>query len=112
TTPTWVAIGVGVNVTAPPREVDDAAGLPPGTPRLAVLRALVQAVHAAASVAGPLTAVELERLARRDVLRGRHIVSPAVGTVTGVDASGALIVMTERGSELCRAGTVRLVEDS
>ena len=107
--PTWVAIGIGVNVISP--EVDDAAGLPPGTQRLAVLRALVRCARIAASHVGPLTEAELERLAHRDVLRGRRIMTPAVGTVTGIDASGALIVHTERGSELHRVGTVRVAEE-
>jgi len=106
----WVAIGVGVNVVAPVT-VPDAAGLPSAR-RVDVLDAVVRSVRAAAAMAGHLSSQELAGFARRDVLRGRAITSPASGTVAGIVSSGALQVTTARGSELCRAGTIRLVEDS
>lgn len=107
----WVAVGVGVNV-ATPSDVPTAAGLRAGVRRVDVLAAIVGAVCSAGAADGGLSPMELTQYAERDVLKGRKISAPAVGTVTGIDASGALIVETARGSELHRAGTIRLAEDS
>ena len=106
----WIGVGVGVNVEAP-RDVDAAGGLRPDVPRIDVLRALVHAVRAAAGCSGALTPDELARFADRDVLRGRRIASPAVGTVLSIDPSGALLVSTANGHELHRAGTIRFAEE-
>jgi BirA family biotin operon repressor/biotin-[acetyl-CoA-carboxylase] ligase len=105
----WACVGVGVNVLAPPG-VEGAAGLPAGARRVDVLRAIVAAVRFAAAHSGNLTRDELERFAQRDALRGRRVTSPSAGTVAGIDATGALVIHTERGSELHRAGTIRLAE--
>jgi BirA family biotin operon repressor/biotin-[acetyl-CoA-carboxylase] ligase len=105
----WVAIGVGVNVLAP-TGVDGATGLPAGTLRVDALVAIVAAVRSAAAAAGELTRDELARYASRDVLVGRRIVSPVAGTVTGIAASGALMVDTARGVEQHRSGTIELAE--
>lgn len=106
----WVAIGVGVNVVAPD-SVPGAVGLTPGARRTEVLVAVVRAVRSAASADGSLSTEELRRYGSRDVLAGRRIVSPAAGTVTGVTATGALVVETARGSEHVRAGTIQLAEE-
>lgn len=106
----WVAIGVGVNVVAPP-DVRGAVGLTPDARRTAVLVAIVRAVRSAGSADGPLSTEELRRYRARDVLVGRRIVSPAAGTVTGITATGALVVETARGSEHVRAGTIQLAEE-
>lgn len=106
----WAAIGVGVNVV-PPRDVDDAVGIV-GVQRVTVLDATVHAVRRAAQVTGHLSGDELARYARRDGLRGRRLTSPATGTATGIDASGALVIDTGRGSALHRTGTIRFAEDS
>jgi BirA family biotin operon repressor/biotin-[acetyl-CoA-carboxylase] ligase len=107
----WVAIGVGINVT-PPSGVDDAAGLAPGTHRDDALRVIIRAVRAAAAQEGPLTERELAQYAARDTLKGRRILSPAAGTATGVDHTGALMVETADGVERCRTGTVSYPETS
>jgi BirA family transcriptional regulator, biotin operon repressor / biotin---[acetyl-CoA-carboxylase] ligase len=101
----WVAVGVGINVVAPP-DVDSAAGLRDGVQRTDVLSGIVRAVRAACAAAGALTPDEMRRYAARDTLVGRRIVAPGVGTVSGIDSSGALLVETPRGSEPHRAGTI------
>ena len=106
----WVAVGVGVNVSHP--GVEGAAALRPGTQRLDVLRALVEAVRNAAASRGGLTTEELARYTERDALRGRRIVAPGVGEVQGIDASGALIVSDGRGLATYRSGTVQLESGS
>lgn len=106
----WVAIGVGINVRTPP--VKGAAGFPDGVERVDVLKPVVRAVRAAAGRTGPLSALESAQWTNRDILHHRRITSPAVGTVRGIDVSGALIVQTDHGTELHRAGTIALAEDT
>jgi len=106
----WVAVGIGINVV-PPADVSFAAGLRHGVRRVDVLAAIVGAIRSASSTEGWLTPDEVRRYAARDTLRGRRVASPAVGTVSGIDSSGALLVETVRGSELHRAGTIRFAED-
>jgi BirA family transcriptional regulator, biotin operon repressor / biotin---[acetyl-CoA-carboxylase] ligase len=107
----WVAVGVGINVVRPPA-VPTAAGLRAGVRRVDVLAAVVGAISSAGAAEGELSAAELERYGARDTLKGRRIVSPAVGSVAGITSSGALVVETMRGSEEHRAGTIRLAEDA
>lgn len=107
----WVAVGVGINVIAP-SEVNGAAALLDGVKRIDVLRAVVGAVRSAASSGGLLSDAELRDYRSRDALAGCRIVSPAIGTVAGIAADGALVVQTERGEERHRAGTIRLAEDA
>jgi BirA family biotin operon repressor/biotin-[acetyl-CoA-carboxylase] ligase len=107
----WVAVGVGVNVMAP-RDVPGAAGLGTGVQRIDVLTAIVGGIRSAAAATGELSPSEIERYRDRDVLVGRRIVAPAVGTVTGIASTGALVVQTADGSELHRSGTIRFAEDS
>ena len=105
----WVAIGMGVNVKAPP-DVASAAGLEPGTDRLDVLGELVPAIRAAASVGGPLRAEELEEFNARDLARGRACVEPALGRVAGITASGELLVALADSVAPFRSGSLVLQE--
>lgn len=107
----WVAVGVGINVVAPP-DVETAAGLRDGVQRTDVLAGIVRAVRGACAAAGSLTSDEMRRYAARDILAGRRIVAPGLGTVSGIDSSGALLVETARGSEAHRAGTIRLAAEA
>jgi len=112
-TPSWVAVGVGVNVVAP-LGIDGAAGLPRGAARLAVLSAIVSAVRLAAGhryATGHLHPEELAKFAARDALAGARIASPSAGVAAGIDATGALIVQTVHGVDAHRTGTVVLAED-
>jgi len=106
----WVAIGVGVNVRKP--EVKGSAGFPEAVRRIDVLTATVRGIRAAAERTGPLSSLESAQWTNRDILHHRRITAPTVGTVRGLDVSGALIVQTDRGTELLRAGTIALAEDT
>lgn len=101
----WVAIGIGLNLVAP-GDVASAAGLAPGTTRLAVLERVMPALRAAAAVGGPLTEAELARYAARDFTTGRRIVQPAVGVVVGISGAGELVVDTDAGQVACLSGSL------
>ena len=107
----WVAIGLGVNVSAPDAE-PGGAGLRQGTRRLDVLAELVPALRAATRARGALTPAELQRWTARDHAAGRLCRSPLPGRVRGLAPDGSLIV--ERGGEtaLARAGSLVLEEES
>ena len=105
----WVAVGVGINVVRPLSHAT-AAGMPRGVARADVLRAVVAGVRAAAACAGHLSPDELARLEARDALRGKRIVEPAAGIVTGVTRSGELVVETRAGTKRLRTGTIRMAE--
>jgi BirA family biotin operon repressor/biotin-[acetyl-CoA-carboxylase] ligase len=109
----WVAVGVGINVVPPP-DVSSAAALRPAVERVDVLEAIVRAVRSASAAQGALTAAELNDYRARDTVLGRRIVAPGVGRVAGISADGALMV--ERadggGTEVHRAGSIRLAEDA
>ena len=106
----WVAIGIGVNVSAP--DADDAsASLREGTRRLDVLAELVPAVRAAARARGPLTPDELARWAATDHAAGRICSAPVRGRVRGLAADGSLIVERDGEIALARAGSLVLEEE-
>jgi BirA family transcriptional regulator, biotin operon repressor / biotin---[acetyl-CoA-carboxylase] ligase len=107
--PDWVAIGFGLNVTAP-KDVAGAAALVPGTSRTAVLEALVPALRAAARRTGPLDAAELAAYAQRDLARWRRCVEPVEGRVEGITAAGELLVDTASGRARLRAGSLVFAE--
>jgi len=106
----WVAIGLGVNVQAPPG-VKMAAGLDPGTDRLDVLGDLVPAVIAAARATGPLNAAEMEEFDARDLARGRRCIEPAIGRVAGISSTGELLVALADSVTPFRSGSL-VLEDS
>jgi BirA family biotin operon repressor/biotin-[acetyl-CoA-carboxylase] ligase len=107
----WVAVGVGVNVVAPP-EVATAAGLEPGARRVELLAELVPALRAAAFATGPLTERELAAFAARDLARGRHCRLPLSGVVRGIDAHGALLVEGATGAvDAVRGGSLVFEEE-
>ncbi|MEP6494767.1 MAG: biotin--[acetyl-CoA-carboxylase] ligase [bacterium] len=102
--PDWVALGVGINVRPPAAEVL-AAGLRDGTDRMAVLDAVVPAIRRAASISGPLGERELAAFASRDLARGQRCTSPMIGTVAGIDSSGALLIDIGSGGTGSSDGT-------
>ncbi len=108
----WVAIGVGVNVVVP-HDVDDAVGLRDGTPRSAVLHAIVPAVRRAAAATGALREEELAAFAARDLARGRRAAEPVAGGVEGISTDGALRIRTSDGRvEHVRHGSLRFADDA
>jgi BirA family transcriptional regulator, biotin operon repressor / biotin---[acetyl-CoA-carboxylase] ligase len=106
----WVAVGFGLNLQAPV-DMPTAGGLRGGTGRLDVLAVLVPALRAAAAERGPLRPAELAAYAGRDVSSGRRCRAPLSGVVTGVDASGALVIETDAGTRCVRAGSLVFQED-
>jgi BirA family biotin operon repressor/biotin-[acetyl-CoA-carboxylase] ligase len=103
----WVAIGLGVNVK-PPENLENAAGLEPGTERLDVLLELVPALRAAAQARGPLGAEEREEFNARDLARGKACVQPAVGRVAGITPTGELLVALADSVVPFRSGSLVL----
>ena len=103
----WVAIGLGVNVSAP-LEVENAAGLEPGTDRVDVLVELVPALRAAALATGPLDASEREEFNARDMARGKACVQPAIGRVAGITPTGELLIALADSVVPFRSGSLVL----
>ncbi len=103
----WLAIGMGVNVSAP-EGMPQAAGLDPGSSRSEVLEELIPAVLAAARATGPLTPIELAEWNARDMARGRHCTEPARGVVEGITAEGELLVALADSVARFRSGSLVL----
>ena len=106
----WVAIGLGVNVKAPP-SLANAAGLEPDTERLEVLAELVPALRAATGAAGPLTPGEREEFNARDLARGKACIEPAIGRVAGITPTGELLVALADSVVPFRSGSLVLRDD-
>jgi BirA family biotin operon repressor/biotin-[acetyl-CoA-carboxylase] ligase len=107
--PEWVAIGVGLNVVAPPLET--AAGLAAGSTRLGALARLVPALRHAAACTGQLTHDELARWGARDVAHGCMAVTPSPGRVEGISAAGELLVRAGDGTlSAHRTGSLTFAE--
>lgn len=106
--PSWVAIGLGINVQVP-AEVPDAAGLDPNVSRVALLLAITPALRAATRQRGALTETELEEYALRDMARGHTCREPAVGTVAGISPSGELLVRCGEAVGAYRSGSLVMV---
>jgi BirA family biotin operon repressor/biotin-[acetyl-CoA-carboxylase] ligase len=96
TAPDWVAVGMGLNVTAP--ALATGVGLRPGVSRVDVLARLVPALRRAAAASRHLTAEELARWSARDVAGQRRIEAPAVGRATGISPDGELLVVDASGA--------------
>ncbi len=107
----WAALGLGVNVVAPPGVDRAVAALRPGSDRVAVLTALVPALRGAARASGALDAVELEEYAARDMARGRRCAAPVSGVVQGIDANGSLLVRTAAAVTPFRSGSLVLEDE-
>ena len=103
----WVAIGLGVNVSVP-KEVENAAGLEPGTERLDVLGELVPALRVAAQAHGALDATEREEFNARDMARGKACVQPAIGRVAGITPTGELLIALADSVVPFRSGSLVL----
>lgn len=107
----WAALGLGINVLAPPGVERTVAALRPGSVRVEVLEALVPALREAARARGLLDATELEAYAARDIARGRRCAKPVAGVVEGIDAHGSLLVRTTTAVIPYRSGSLVLEEE-
>jgi len=103
----WIAIGLGINVRRP-ENVDNAAGLEPGTARVDVLAELIPALRLAAAATGPLDDDELEEFNARDLARGKTCTQPALGRVAGITPNGELVVTLADSVAQFRSGSLVL----
>ena len=92
TAPEWVAIGFGLNVSAP--HLDSGIGLAAGVTRLATLDRIVPALRRAAAATRHLSESELARWCARDLSTGRDVTEPGAGVVQGISAAGELLITT------------------
>jgi BirA family biotin operon repressor/biotin-[acetyl-CoA-carboxylase] ligase len=106
----WIAIGLGINVRAP-EDIEDAAGLEPGTARVDVLVELIPSLRLAAGATGPLGGEELEEFNARDLARGRTCIQPARGRVAGITPNGELLVALADTVAPFRSGSL-VLEDA
>jgi BirA family biotin operon repressor/biotin-[acetyl-CoA-carboxylase] ligase len=111
----YVAVGLGINVTNPlPEEIRATAirlaDLRPGLGPEALIEPLWTRLRALGPMGPSLTADELDEFHRRDWLAGRRLLEPAVGIARGIGADGALVVeRPDAGTLALRAGHVRIV---
>jgi BirA family biotin operon repressor/biotin-[acetyl-CoA-carboxylase] ligase len=103
----WVAIGMGVNITAPD-DMPLAGSLDPGTRRIEVLEELVPSIRGAAKCAGVLRPIEMIEWNARDLARGRHCSEPARGVVEGISPAGELLVALADSVARFRSGSLVL----
>ena len=106
TAPEWVAIGFGLNVSAP--HLDSGIGLAAGVTRLAALDRIVPALRRAATVSRHLSATELARWRARDLSLGRDVTEPGAGVVQGISPAGELLIATGGEGRIAafRSGTL------
>ena len=103
----WVAIGVGVNVSAP-ADFPLAGSLENGTRRIEVLTEIVPALRIAAKAVGHLSPVEIAEWNARDLARGRLCREPARGIVEGITPGGELLVALADSVARFRSGSLVL----
>ena len=108
----WLAVGIGVNVTAPGHaELGGALG--PHVHRLDVLRSLMPPLRAAIDRLEPdLDDSERAEFEARDRCRGRTCVAPRAGIVRGLNPGGELLVETSDGMVAMGSGSLVLAEES
>lgn len=107
--PDWVAIGVGINLVAPPADAQLLArpsAVRDGTSVVDVLDAILPALRRVARADAPLAPSELDAWHARDLARGRTVIAPALGEVAGIAASGDLLIDTAAGRVACRSGSI------
>jgi BirA family biotin operon repressor/biotin-[acetyl-CoA-carboxylase] ligase len=114
--PAWVGVGVGLNVrnAIPPELTATAAALCDVGYRGGPDELLAEVLPRLRTVdvdTERLTDAELRRLASRDWLQGRRLVSPADGVALGIAEDGSLLVRRANGTtDRVRAGTVELAD--
>lgn len=102
--PDWVAIGVGINLAAPPDQAHATALR--DADAVDVLGEIVPALRAAAFATGPLDDDELAEFARRDLAAGRALRQPLPGVACGITADGALLIESNGTRTPVRAGSL------
>lgn len=108
----WLAVGLGVNVSAP-GDARRGGALGAHVGRLDVLRALVPALGAAIDRCdGELDASERTAYDARDRARGASCIEPRRGTVRGITAGAELLIETNDGVIPVASGSLVLSEDA
>jgi BirA family biotin operon repressor/biotin-[acetyl-CoA-carboxylase] ligase len=108
TSPEWVAVGFGLNVTAP--DVATGAGLSAGVSRLEALDRSVPALRRAVAASRHLSDAELARWRERDLSVGRRIAEPTSGVVQGISSNGELLVNSDGQLSAHRSGSLTFAE--
>ncbi|HUQ45815.1 MAG TPA: biotin--[acetyl-CoA-carboxylase] ligase [Gemmatimonadaceae bacterium] len=109
TAPDWVAIGFGLNVSAP--ALATGVGLPAGTARPDVLEVLVPALRRAAAAPRHLSDDELARWRARDLAGQRALIAPVAGRAAGISREGELLVLDDGGAvSRHRSGSLTFAE--
>jgi BirA family biotin operon repressor/biotin-[acetyl-CoA-carboxylase] ligase len=103
----WVAIGIGINFSAPDA-VPNAAYLTNTASRRDILAEMIPALRAAAAARGSLGASELSAFAARDLGIGRRCRAPVAGVVKGISEEGELLVDTPDGERRYLTGSLEL----
>jgi BirA family transcriptional regulator, biotin operon repressor / biotin---[acetyl-CoA-carboxylase] ligase len=117
-TPAWVAIGLGLNVTNPvpialTTSATRLAAVLPAVTAETLVEPVLDALREVDASAGPLDGAERARFERLDWLRGRGLAAPVAGTAAGLAPDGALLVRAPDGTTTAvRSGTVVLAETS
>ena len=102
----WAVLGIGVNVSAAPAQLGDAAALGPG---VSVESALSAVLGALPHWLGKGVDQVLEAWRARDALRGEVVRwANGAGTAGGIDDTGSLLVETDAGVVALGAGEVHL----
>jgi BirA family biotin operon repressor/biotin-[acetyl-CoA-carboxylase] ligase len=111
TSPEWLAIGIGINVTGAGHARRGGA-LESGTARAAVLRAVMPALQAAIDRAdATLDDAEIAEYDARDLARGANCVEPVSGIVRGITRAAELIIDTAAGEVTIHSGSLVLAEE-
>ncbi len=113
--PSWVVVGVGLNVANQLPDALRAAAvrlvdLDPGATVDAIEPVVIAAIErAGAGPGGAFSDAELDRFARRDWLKGRRIATPIEGTVLGLSPDGRLLVADRDGRTQALSNPVTVV---
>ena len=108
----WVAVGLGVNVSAP-GHAGRGGALGAHIRRLDVLRALMPSLRAAIDRGdGALDAGERLEYDARDRARGATCLEPRHGIVRGITSDAELLIETAEGVVAVNSGSLVLTEDA
>ena len=108
----WLAVGLGVNVTAPGL-AERGGALGAGVQRLEALRALVPALRAAVDRPdAELDAAERAEYDARDRARDAACIEPRRGIVRGIGRGAELLIETDEGVVAVGSGSLVLAEEA
>ncbi len=110
--PEWLAVGIGVNVSSSAHAARTAA-LGPSARRVAVLQALLPTLRSVIDRADTmLDDAEVAAYDARDLARGAACTEPRRGVVRGITSAAELLIATDAGMVTVNAGSLVLAEGS